>query len=405
MFPNVRLMIVAVMASIMGMSCALGLFAEFRVSHESFLRASNVSAPLQIVSADTTPAGLLHQAVSSGYAAPLPPTPLAVIDRDTPGTHAVDRATETAARDIAPPAVPTPEPVAPPVAMSGLEKPAAVPPPEAAASTSALKTPPLPNADIPEPAAAAAPPPSVQPEAPPVVSANASEPAAASASVAVTPTPKPEAPPTGSVRAAEPATATPPEPAAVTSAPEPAKPSATPPPTAADSVPEVAPSAPATSSTASPSAAAANTANPTDLAVEPNTKQKLNDDVTGNVPTQASPVSRPIEQAKTRIVPHRARLPDIVKKEKAAPFRRRVVVRRYAPTRYVAPAPAVNFTSAQPTYQWAPQSGLESPRPARRVIRRVRPAKKAVSQSTPPPTTATAAATPAIATPDPTHDW
>ena len=36
MFPNVRLMIVAVLASIMGISSALGLFAEFRVSRDSF---------------------------------------------------------------------------------------------------------------------------------------------------------------------------------------------------------------------------------------------------------------------------------------------------------------------------------------------------------------------------------
>ncbi|MFZ3309332.1 MAG: hypothetical protein WA280_08200, partial [Xanthobacteraceae bacterium] len=43
-----RLMIVAVLASIMGISCALGLFAEFRVSHDSFLRESNAGAPLQL---------------------------------------------------------------------------------------------------------------------------------------------------------------------------------------------------------------------------------------------------------------------------------------------------------------------------------------------------------------------
>ena len=48
MFPNVRLMIVAVLASIMGISCALGLFAEFRVSHDSFLRESNAGTPLQL---------------------------------------------------------------------------------------------------------------------------------------------------------------------------------------------------------------------------------------------------------------------------------------------------------------------------------------------------------------------
>src|SRR5579863_8126634 len=62
MFPNLRLMIVAVLASILGISCALGLFAEFRVSHDSFLRESNASAPLQLGAGDTTPGRLVNTA-------------------------------------------------------------------------------------------------------------------------------------------------------------------------------------------------------------------------------------------------------------------------------------------------------------------------------------------------------
>ena len=53
MLPNLRLMIVAVLASIMGISSALGLFAEFRISHDSFLRESNTNTPLQLAAGGT----------------------------------------------------------------------------------------------------------------------------------------------------------------------------------------------------------------------------------------------------------------------------------------------------------------------------------------------------------------
>lgn len=66
MFPNVRLMIVAVLASIMGISCALGLFAEFRVSRDSFLRESNASAPLQL-SANGSTAAVVNTAAPLGF--------------------------------------------------------------------------------------------------------------------------------------------------------------------------------------------------------------------------------------------------------------------------------------------------------------------------------------------------
>ena len=80
MFPNLRLMIVAVLASILGMSCALGLFAEFRVSHNSFLRESNASAPLQLGSSDGAPGQLENTAApfEFRFQAPAPPSPAAV---------------------------------------------------------------------------------------------------------------------------------------------------------------------------------------------------------------------------------------------------------------------------------------------------------------------------------------
>jgi hypothetical protein len=48
MFPNVRLMIVAILAAIAGIGCGLGLFATFRVNHEPLARLAEGSAPLQL---------------------------------------------------------------------------------------------------------------------------------------------------------------------------------------------------------------------------------------------------------------------------------------------------------------------------------------------------------------------
>ena len=73
MFPNIRLMIVAVLASILGISCALGLFAEFRVSHDSFLRESNASAPIQLGANDAAPARVMNTAVPFEFRFQAPP--------------------------------------------------------------------------------------------------------------------------------------------------------------------------------------------------------------------------------------------------------------------------------------------------------------------------------------------
>jgi hypothetical protein len=52
MFPNVRLMVVAILAAIAGIGCGLGLFATFRVNHEPLVRLAEGSPPLQLAFAD-----------------------------------------------------------------------------------------------------------------------------------------------------------------------------------------------------------------------------------------------------------------------------------------------------------------------------------------------------------------
>jgi hypothetical protein len=48
MIPDIRLMIVALLASVVAIGCCLGLFAAFRVNHEQFARAPNGSPLLQL---------------------------------------------------------------------------------------------------------------------------------------------------------------------------------------------------------------------------------------------------------------------------------------------------------------------------------------------------------------------
>jgi hypothetical protein len=49
MFPNVRLMIAATLASVVALICGFGTFAVFRVSHDPFVRLPAATAPLQLV--------------------------------------------------------------------------------------------------------------------------------------------------------------------------------------------------------------------------------------------------------------------------------------------------------------------------------------------------------------------
>jgi hypothetical protein len=48
MFPNIRLMVVAILAAIAGIGSGLGLFATFRVNHEPLARLAEGSLPLQL---------------------------------------------------------------------------------------------------------------------------------------------------------------------------------------------------------------------------------------------------------------------------------------------------------------------------------------------------------------------
>jgi hypothetical protein len=56
MFPNARLVIVAMLASIVAVSCGLGVFAAFRVNHQPFTRLQSADPPLQLVFGSGAPA-------------------------------------------------------------------------------------------------------------------------------------------------------------------------------------------------------------------------------------------------------------------------------------------------------------------------------------------------------------
>lgn len=100
MFPNVRLMIVAVLASIMGISCALALFAEFRISRDSFLReSSGAAAPLQLSAGGPPPALINATATFGGRLEAPPPLPAVSVSlpRQEPAAPAAAAAPQTTA--------------------------------------------------------------------------------------------------------------------------------------------------------------------------------------------------------------------------------------------------------------------------------------------------------------------
>ena len=55
MFPNVRLLIAAVVASVVALSCGFALFAAFRVNHEPLSRLATGAAPLQLAADNPMP--------------------------------------------------------------------------------------------------------------------------------------------------------------------------------------------------------------------------------------------------------------------------------------------------------------------------------------------------------------
>jgi hypothetical protein len=61
MFPNVRLMIAATLASVVALVCGFGAFAAFQVNHEPLVRLPSASAPLQL-SADNAATPMAYAA-------------------------------------------------------------------------------------------------------------------------------------------------------------------------------------------------------------------------------------------------------------------------------------------------------------------------------------------------------
>jgi hypothetical protein len=282
MFPNLRLMVVAVLASILGISCALGLFAEFRVSHDSFLRESNASTPLQLGSSDAVPPGrVVNTAAPFEFRFQAPPPAAAVEALGSPETPNRTAVVQT----LQPSNAPTPE-----------SKPAA------------------------NPAAAA--------NVPATASNVTAEPAPAPASSDhATETPGPAV--TGSIAAQN----------GQSEAPQ-------------------------------------------------DGRQNAKPSAEGDLAARTPAVPSPDESApKSEIAPASPSAAAPEKRRRMTLRHRPIIVRRIQRTRPAAPLQG--FTTLQPAFQWTVPSGTQSPQPARRrvIIRRIRPVRKPLVQTTTPQTT------------------
>jgi hypothetical protein len=176
MFPNVRLLIAAVVASVVALSCGFALFATFRVNHEPLSRLAAGAAPLQLAAGNPIPSAALpapadsfgnrfplHQAdIAGASAAVTPPQPEPYDSVEQPNAVAgiTTTAPATDADESAQPApvaqAPGAEPDAKPddVAAAPSEPPPATPSesPPAATETAATEPPAEPAASA-EPAA------------------------------------------------------------------------------------------------------------------------------------------------------------------------------------------------------------------------------------------------------------
>lgn len=97
MFPNVRLMIAAVAASVVALSCGFGVFAAFRVNHEPLARLQSV--PLQLVVGNAAPQSLRLAAIASDEHAARPSAPPAAL---TPAAEDQPAAARAAKAETAP---------------------------------------------------------------------------------------------------------------------------------------------------------------------------------------------------------------------------------------------------------------------------------------------------------------
>lgn len=107
MFPDFRLMIAAVLGSVVALMCGFAVFAAFRVNHEPLARLPSATAPLQLVVGNATPLPLAIAAA--------PPTALSMIDAPIRSDGASGTAVSLAPAVVPEPptAVAEPEPAAP----------------------------------------------------------------------------------------------------------------------------------------------------------------------------------------------------------------------------------------------------------------------------------------------------
>ena len=123
MFPNGRLVIVAMLASVVAVGCGLGVFPAFRVNHQPFTRLQSADPPLQLVFGSGAPAPAKDRSAASfgvrfllNVPVAVPETVSAVSIQRTPATVpdvAVPAADSESAGTIPPSAtVETPAPVA-----------------------------------------------------------------------------------------------------------------------------------------------------------------------------------------------------------------------------------------------------------------------------------------------------
>src|SRR5271169_2550605 len=95
MFPNFRLMIAAVAASVVALSCGFGVFAALRVDHEPLARLPPATAPLQLAP-DKAPA----TALLSAHPSPVGEPEIAVAAPDVPtGENARHESDQTPAAE------------------------------------------------------------------------------------------------------------------------------------------------------------------------------------------------------------------------------------------------------------------------------------------------------------------
>jgi hypothetical protein len=170
MFPNVRLLIAAVVASIVALSCGFAIFAAFRVNHEPLSRLAAGAAPLRLAAGSPTPGVAmpapadsfgnrfpLHQADSAGASTEVTLHQPGLDDSVEPPSAVASTTATAPATDTAEPARPAPVAPAPAampdakpdeVAVAPSESPPATPsePAPAATETAAMQPPAVPPA-------------------------------------------------------------------------------------------------------------------------------------------------------------------------------------------------------------------------------------------------------------------